>query len=133
MQKLLTILIVLALIVSLFIGCGEPKEPTEITARHILIMYEGAAAASAEITRTKEEAQAFAEKVLQMVKDGGDFAELAKQYSDGPTKVRGGLLTPFGRGKMSKNFEDAAFALKKGEVSGVVETEFGFHIIKREK
>ena len=115
----------------LFAACGEQGEPTEVTARHILIMYEGSARAPESVTRTKEEARERAEQVLQMVNEGGDFADLAQEYSDGPTKVRGGLLSPFGRGVMSQAFEDAAFSLKKGEVSEIVETEFGFHIIKR--
>ena len=133
MQNTAKVFLVALAVALLFIVCGEQGEPKEITARHILIMYEGSARAPESVTRSKEEARELAEKVLQMVKDGGDFAELAQQYSDGPTKVRGGLLSPFGRGVMSKAFEDAAFALKKGEVSGIVETEFGFHIIKRVK
>lgn len=131
MKKSNVILFVFIAMTMLFTACSEQGEPEQITARHILIMYQGAAAATDEIVRTKEEAKAFANNVLAMVKEGKDFAELAKQYSDGPTKIRGGMLTPFGRGKMSKPFEDAAFALKKGQVSDVVETEFGFHIIKR--
>ena len=125
--------VVMGFIAVLFLltACGEQGEPTEITARHILIMYQGSMRAPESVTRTKEEAKALAEEVLQMVQAGNDFAELATQYSDGPTKVRGGMLSPFGRGKMAPSFEDAAFALKKGEVSGVVETDFGYHVIKR--
>jgi parvulin-like peptidyl-prolyl isomerase len=117
---------------SLFLATGcEQGEPKEITARHILIMYHGSAQAPESVTRAKEEAKTLAEQLLQKIKEGGDFAELASQYSDCPTKIRGGLLTPFGRGKMAPAFEDAAFSLKKGEISAVVETDFGFHIIKR--
>lgn len=131
MKKVNLLLMILVVCTFLFISCAEQGEPDQIMARHILIMYEGSAAATAEIVRTKEEAQTYATEILALVNDGQDFSELAKKHSDGPTKVRGGLLSPFGRGKMSKPFEDAAFALQVGQVSDVVETEFGFHIIKR--
>ena len=131
MKKIALLFTVLAAFTILFQSCAEEGEPEEIMARHILIMYEGSAAVTEEIVRSKEDAKAYAYDVLALVNEGQDFSELAKQHSDGPTKVRGGLLNPFGRGKMSKPFEDAAFSLKVGEVSDVVETEFGFHIIKR--
>ncbi|HEX8336486.1 MAG TPA: peptidylprolyl isomerase [Pyrinomonadaceae bacterium] len=71
------------------------------------------------------------ERVLALVRAGGDFATLADEYTDDPSgKGRGGDLGWFGRGMMVKPFEDAAFALKPGEVSGVIETVFGYHIVK---
>ena len=111
----------------------EPKKDPEgqIHAAHILLMYKGSYRAPAQITRTKAEALALAQDLLQRIKDGADFSELAKKYSDCPSAKRGGDLGYFGKDQMSKSFEDAAFALKKGKVSGIVETEFGYHIIKR--
>ena len=120
-------------LIGIFFWLNCNQEPAEITAAHILVMYEGSMRAPESVTRSKEEAEAFAGELLQQIKDGADFQELAKKHSDGPSKVNGGVLTPFGRGKMAPAFEEAAFALKKEEVSGIVETDFGFHIIKRLK
>jgi len=78
--------------------------------------------------------KAKAEEVLAKLRAGGDFAALAKEHSGDPSnKDRGGDLGWFGRGMMVKPFEDAAFALKPGELSGIVETQFGYHIIKLEE
>lgn len=77
------------------------------------------------------DAEARANEVLQKVKDGGDFAELAREYSVDPSSAEnGGDLGEFGRGIMVSEFEEAAFALKAGEVSGLVRSQFGWHIIK---
>jgi foldase protein PrsA len=76
---------------------------------------------------SKEEA----EDVLKKINDGGDFGELAAEYSVEPgAKTNKGDLGYFGYGEMIKEFEDAVFSLEKGEVSGIVETSFGYHIIK---
>ena len=75
----------------------------------------------------------LASQLAEQVKKGDDFAELARKNSDGPSGPKGGLLGRFGRGQMVPPFEKAAFALKPGEVSGVVETPFGFHVIRREQ
>lgn len=81
----------------------------------------------------KEEARKKAQLLLDRVRKGEDFAKLAKENSDDPgSKDNGGEYDFFGRDKMVPEFEKAAFALKPGEVSGLVETQFGFHIIKLE-
>ena len=89
------------------------ETPDQIRASHILVKD-----------------KALAEQILAEIKGGADFAELAKQHGTDGTKDAGGDLGFFGKGEMVKPFEEAAFALEVGEVSGVVETEFGYHIIK---
>jgi parvulin-like peptidyl-prolyl isomerase len=104
--------------------------PTRIAAQHVLIGYKGTRVGTA--TRSKEDARKLAEEVRKKAVDGEDFAKLAQQYSDDPaSKERLGSVGTFDREGMVKPFSDAAFALKVGEVSPVVETYFGFHIIKR--
>jgi parvulin-like peptidyl-prolyl isomerase len=88
--------------------------------------------AAPTITRSKEEAQKLANSIAAQAKGGAKFGDLALKYSDDPSAKQGqGSLGKFSRTQMVKPFADAAFALKPGEVSGVVETPFGFHIIKR--
>jgi parvulin-like peptidyl-prolyl isomerase len=72
-----------------------------------------------------------AQEVLQKINGGESFAKLAEQYSIDGSRKHGGDLGEFGRGMMVKEFEQAAFALEKGQVSGIVKTQFGYHIIKR--
>ncbi len=101
------------------------KRPEQVRASHIL------AKADPNATEPqKGEARKKIEEVQRKVKKGEDFADLAREFSEGPSNVNGGDLGFFGRGQMVKPFEDAAFALKPGEVSDIVETQFGYHLIK---
>jgi len=110
-------------------GTGSARS---ITARHILVEYMGARNADGAIVRTREQAKTVAAEVLQRAKSGEDFARLAVEYSDeAGAGARGGSLGRFGRGKWVPEFDAAAFSLKPGEISAVVETPFGFHIIQR--
>ena len=70
-------------------------------------------------------------QVLERLKKGDKFSTIAKDVSICPSKKRGGDLGTFGRGQMVKEFETAAFALDKGQISGIVKTQFGYHIIRR--
>jgi peptidyl-prolyl cis-trans isomerase SurA len=104
----------------------------EVHARHILLMHEGSKRKPSSVTRTKEEARKKIEEIAKLLEDGGDFAALAQEHSDCPSgKRKGGDLGTFGRGRMAPPFEEAAFALGENEVSDIVETDFGFHIIQR--
>jgi len=99
--------------------------PEQIQASHILLSLEPDSS-----DEVKKEKQSELQAVLEKIKKGDDFAELARKHSDCPSKEKGGDLGSFPRGAMVKAFEDVAFNLKKDEVSDVVETQFGFHIIK---
>ncbi len=88
--------------------------PDQIHCAHILV-------------KTEQEVKA----VLDRISKGEKFANIAQEVSLCPSKKKGGDLGKFGRGKMVKEFENAAFALKKGEISGIVKTKYGYHIIKR--
>lgn len=108
------------------------EKPEEVQASHILISYKGADRADAGISRSKEEAKAEAERIRKLIiDDGEDFAEMAKEHSDGPSSSKGGDLGKFKFEVMAKPFSEAAFALEIDAVSEVVETGFGFHVIKR--
>ena len=109
-------------------------EPKEIIARHILVMHDESAQKPPQVHRSKDEARERAQKCLERVRAGEDFVKLVAECSDEPGAVeRGGSLGSFKRDVMVESFADAAFALKVGEVSEIVETQFGFHIIQRTK
>ena len=109
---------------------SHPEE--QVHARHILISIKSPDA-STEEGLDKPAARAKAEEVLKRVKAGENFEALAKEYSMDPgSKENGGDLGWFGHGRMVPDFEKAAFALQPGQVSDIVESQFGFHIIKVE-
>jgi peptidyl-prolyl cis-trans isomerase D len=96
--------------------------PEQIRASHILLKTEG---------KKEDEVKAKAEQILKDVKAGGDFAALAKKYSEDEASAKnGGDLDFFARGRMDPAFEEAAFALQPGQVSDLVKSQFGFHVIK---
>ena len=99
--------------------------PEQVRASHILITVDPKASAA-----DRKKAKAKAESLLKQLKAGADFAKLAKENSGCPSSKQGGDLGYFSKGQMVKPFEDAAWGLKPGELSGVVETQFGYHIIK---
>ena len=102
------------------------QEPEQVKASHIMIMVDSSADKA-----KKDEAKKKIDQALQRIKAGADFATLAKEVSeDTYTKDNGGDLDYFYKGQMVQAFEDAAFSLKPGETSNVVETEYGYHIIK---
>ncbi len=108
---------------------GVPEMSDQVRASHILLMYAGSQRSTA--TRSKEEAQTQIQELKQKIDGGEDFAALASQHSDCPSGSSGGDLGPFGRGQMVPEFETTAFGMEVGGVSDVVETGFGYHIIKR--
>ncbi|HVP90158.1 MAG TPA: peptidylprolyl isomerase [Terriglobales bacterium] len=102
-------------------------EDKTASVRHILLLTQGRAETEKAAIRKKME------DILARAKKGEDFAALAKEYSEDPgSKANGGLYEDFGRGKMVKPFEDAAFSVPVGQVSGIVETKYGYHILKVE-
>jgi peptidyl-prolyl cis-trans isomerase D len=107
-------------------GKDRWNKPKRVTARHILAKADADAPADAN-----DAARRKAEQALERARKGEDFAKLAAELSDdGGTKARGGDLGSFGPGVMAKEFEEAAFALKPGELGGPVRTRFGWHVVK---
>jgi len=107
---------------------GNPdryRVPLEVRARHILARVEPAAP-----EERRAAARARIEELMARVRAGEDLAELARRHSDDDTAGAGGDLGFFGRGRMVPAFEEAAFALQPGEISGLVETVYGFHVLQ---
>jgi peptidyl-prolyl cis-trans isomerase C len=102
--------------------------PERVHARHILLKLEANATAA-----QKEAVRGQAEALRQKLIEGADFAALAQAVSACPSAARGGDLGVFPRGKMAKPFEEAAFSQAEGEIGPVVETQFGYHLIRVEK
>jgi peptidyl-prolyl cis-trans isomerase C len=101
------------------------QQPEQVKASHILIKV------NADATQEKkDEARKKIESVQKKAKKGEDFSTLAKTYSEGPSGPKGGDLGYFRRGQMVKPFEDAAFKLEPNQTSDIVETQFGYHLIK---
>ncbi len=104
----------------------------KVNTRHILVRYKGAKNAEGKIKRSKADALKLAEKLHAAASTAGaDFAALAMKESEDGSAERGGDLGPVGRGMFAVPYEAAAFSLKPGELSAVVETDFGYHIIQR--
>ncbi|XP_034945858.1 putative peptidyl-prolyl cis-trans isomerase dodo [Chelonus insularis] len=114
----------------------DNDEPETIECSHILVKHAGSRRPSSwreeNITRTKEEALELIKSYREQIVSGkATFSEIATKYSDCSSAKRGGDLGPFRRGTMQIPFEQAAFALKVGELSSPVDTDSGIHIIER--
>jgi parvulin-like peptidyl-prolyl isomerase len=101
----------------------------QVRASHILLMYDGSMRSTA--TRSKDDAESRIAALKAELDGGAEFADVARDNSDCPSSSKGGDLGTFGRGAMIGAFEDTVFALEIGATSGVVETDFGYHIIHR--
>ncbi len=107
------------------------QEPEKTHVRHILLMTIDPQARQPLSTNTVAAKRKQMDDIVKRIKDGEDFAALAKQYSEDPgSKENGGELPKFGHGDMVPEFEAAAFALKPGQVSDVITTMYGYHLIK---
>ncbi len=106
----------------------EYQIPEKRHARHILFR-----ATPEDPEETHQKQQAKAEEILEKAKNGEDFANLAQLHSEGPTAATGGDLGFFSQGQMVKEFNDTVFSMEAGQISDVVKTDFGYHIIKLEE
>lgn len=107
-------------------------EPAKVSAKHILVKYAGAKKALPSVTRTREQACLRAEEARAKLEQGTSFADVVAAYSEEPgATTREGSLGAIERSHVVPPFADAAFELSAGQVSHVVETDFGFHVIMR--
>jgi hypothetical protein len=107
-------------------------EPLKVTVKHILVKYSGAKNADAAIARSREEACLRALEARDKLAGGGEFDDIVKEYSDEPGAAsRNGSIGSVERKDLAKPFADAAFELSMNQMSDIVETEFGFHLILR--
>ncbi len=131
LQEVYTKVILDAVVSDDYIKEVYDRSGTELNARHILLQFKGTSRSRSE--RTKAEALAIMGQINNRLSKGESFEDLAGEFTDDPSgKENGGDLGWFGWGKMVGPFQEAAFKLNPGEVSSVVETDFGFHIIKLE-
>lgn len=100
-------------------------QPEQVEARHILVKFD-----ATDSDKVKAEKKAKIEKLRAQLVGGADFAKVAKENSDCPSKEKGGDLGSFPRGQMVKAFEDAAFSQATNAIGPVIETQFGYHIIQ---
>lgn len=107
-------------------------EPAKIGVKHVLVKYKGAKNAAPEITRSRAEACLRAQEAIAKLKGGDDWDAVVKDFSEeAGAATRAGSMGTVERKDLVKPFADAAFALSVNNVSDVVETEFGFHVILR--
>lgn len=109
----------------------KPNAPDEIVVRHILVKHVGSKNATQGLTRTRGEACLRAQEALDKLKGGEDFTKLVSEYSDSPGASNDGALGTVHRSDLEPAFAAAAFELDPGQMSNVVETPFGFHVIVR--
>lgn len=112
---------------------GRVDGGQEMTASHILIQYKGAERAEASVIRSQSQAKSYADELKKRLDAGANFNDIARTDSDGPSKAAAGSIGVIRPGVMPAAFETAAFALKQGQISSVVETPFGYHIIRADK
>jgi len=111
---------------------AEAAEPKVVGASQIVVAWKGAELAPPTVTRSKEEARKRAEELLADVESGkSPFGELARSHSDDVSKAADGAMGNFERGAVPPALADAAFSLKIGETSKLIETPRGFHIVRR--
>lgn len=110
----------------------RPDEPAKVVAKHVLVKYAGAKRAPESVTRSRAEACLRAQEARSKLEAGASFADVVKAYSEEPgAATREGSLGAISRSDVAPPFADAAFELRVGEVSHVVETDFGFHVVMR--